>query len=251
MLDTITEAIDAFAHPLVQALDREDRAALAAAIVAALADTQAPEPTLTQVDAGPALVLTPAAVVAMVARTAITDSPSPFDDEVAEAAEAEGNRDVYTLPGSASPVEATTTATIPAAEDFREFRQFVFATQAIFGARVRSVSANQQPLWRIGATEQATMAMTTMWDTIRAAAAPVLATLATRPERTEFWATLGAEVAATDENRHLAQMRESFSQAATMMLEDHFGPVRTLPRITPVTAGHVRGAVDAVLAATT
>lgn len=189
-----------------------------------------PAPVVTEVAAGPALVISPAEVVAMLATTAYS----------------EVTRDRHTGLG-----QTYTDAMWSHPENNKEIREFLFAVQRLFGVRVRSVVVDHVGGTFIvaGLPSQIT-ALNEVYDRFLRAAQPVTATM-TSAQRREFWATLGALVtdpAHSDRVEHLTDTNRDLADEATAYLNRTYGTARRLTRTNPAADGEVYEQAASVLA---
>lgn len=223
----ITQAIDSHpvtSSPLHHLTDGEVNL-LADHILTALATTPegtpAPQATVIEADT-PALTFTAADVVAMLATQALRH-PTPT--------------------GHTEDVVVDNEMVIPdgAVEDYRVFREFVFATQAMFGVRVRYLrpvdGGNRR--WVVAGTRGRIDVFLDLLNTFYTNPAAPSTHDASVEDQATFWATLGALVTDTDRARTLIAEHADASRAATAHLVTTYGPARTLPRATPATDGEV------------
>lgn len=126
--------------------------------------------------------------------------------------------------------------------DYKQFRQFLFAVQDLFGVRVRvraglapdgvTFTAGYLVAGRAGDRDAFRLVMQTFHDL----GAPIAAGM-TPDRQTEFWATLGGLVA-TSSRAQAAREAAAYRFAdATDYLRRVYGPARVLPRTDPAENG--------------
>lgn len=190
------------------------------------ADT--PESTLAVVPAAtPVLTISPAALVAMIA-----------DEAYVEVNSDSSLRDAFTI------IEETWAA----GEDHREYREFLFAIQPMFGVRVRSVTNESAAFFLVAGTRIQIRAFQRTAMLINNLAQPVLADLSTS-QRKEFWATLGHLVASAETAQTLIDDNTEAYAEATEWLNAEHGRARTLPRHEAAVEGPVFDRATAVMTA--
>lgn len=210
--------------PLAQ-LSEAEQVVLADFILNSLAcepeGTAAPQPL--SVPAQTVFTIDPAMVVARQARQSLNATMSDPAWQV--------NADVFM---------DTQTYAAEATENARETREFLFAVQEMFGCKVRCVRTNNDFLRRFiiaGNVAQRTALLETL-DAFIEFSAPRLNSLSST-ERSEFWATLGEMIAASDDAEVLIEdNRANYVTACAMMINLH-GNARNLTRIPAATDGPV------------
>lgn len=241
ILNGLNDAIYDAHHTTVDHRDRianltdDDVAYLADRVLASLsrADADSTGPTVTEVAAGPALVFSPADVIAMFARSSRTDV-----DETAAAGFARGDE-----------IRLVEVAARDADVDYKAFRQFAWAIAPMFGAKVwTAVPAPERPVWRIGATATQRRAMLSVWESFQAAARTAGVDQMPSGDQTAFWATLGEVVTATDTARALIAENQHLVEAGRDELVAMFGQPRNLRRVAASDDAAIRDLVDGVLA---
>lgn len=130
----------------------------------------------------------------------------------------------------------------------RETREFLFAIQEMFGCKVRCVRAGEgERRFLVVGNDGQREALIETLDSFKVYAAPLLTDLDTE-QRREFWATLGALVASTDDAEALIEdNRDNYADACTMM-RDSYGAARTLNRASAATEGRVYDLATSVVA---
>lgn len=205
---------------------------LADAILAELATTpdDTPAPTLATItEDTPTLTISPAALVAILARDAWIDARDDHDTTTSEAT---------------TPLICQQTFT--AGPDHRAVREYIFAVQAIFGCRTRIRILDGTPTFVVAGTLPQARALTRIVTTMQHLAADTVATMT--PEDTKaFWATLGHLAQQTWRAQTLIAENAHTYVSATQYLDDTYGRTRNLARTAPVTTGALYDQAVAVM----
>ena len=201
---------------------------LTESILAALAATPTEGPTLVTAPTRPVLSLSATAVVAMVASAALHARNHTGPD----------NTNVTVLDTNYWVAE----------DDRREFRQFLFVIQHMFGVRVRATRLYPDgcPSFLAVGERNQLDAMHRVSRMLHAAAAPQVAEMSA-DERRIFWATLGHLVSATESAQTLIADNTVNYANATTYLNTEFGPARNLTRTAPAESGTVFESAEALI----
>lgn len=208
-------------------LTEGDAQILVAEVLRSLAETPVEAPVVAVMAPAPTFLISPAAVIAREARNSLS--------EVVNNETMDPHRDMV------STIEFTV------GEDHREFREYLFAIQSLFGVRVRSLrSIDGARFFAVAGLWAQTQAFQRAALMIYDLAAPALDGMS-RDEQREFWATLGMLSAAVDEAAHLVESNRGAYAAATGVLHDFYGPTRTLARADAARSGDLYDRALAVL----
>lgn len=227
IISGITAAADnAYGNNLAD-LSSSEIEAIADAVLAALAETpeNTPSPAPVTVASQTMFTIDPAMVVARQARQSLTSTEADPEFQI----------------DSSVLMDVQTYATESAAEA-RETREFLFAVQEMFGCKVRCVRAggadSTERRFIIAGTEYQRTALLETLDALVEYAAPLLSDLSSN-ERREFWATLGALIASSDDAEVLiVQNRPIYADACAAMVAA-FGSARALSRASVATEGTI------------